>query len=87
MVKKSVIGRNCNIGDKVKIINSVLFDNITVVEGSIIQGSIICSNVKILQKSEIKDTVIEHGQEISTPSLSYTLTHGSNYISLSSAFI
>ena len=32
-VKRSIIGKHCMIGDKVKITNSVILDHVTVGEG------------------------------------------------------
>ena len=43
----TVIGRNSAVQRNVRISNSVLFDNVTVGEGSFISGAILASNVKI----------------------------------------
>jgi translation initiation factor eIF-2B subunit gamma len=38
-IKKSIIGRRCNIGNNVKIVNSVIMDFVTIKEGYNIQFS------------------------------------------------
>ena len=57
-MSKSVIGKNCKIGEKCKIINSVIFDSVTIGDNSIITGTIICNNCK-MPKCEIKNSIIE----------------------------
>ena len=63
-IKRSVIGRNCRIGEKVKIINSILMDDIEVDESTTINFSIISNNCKINAKSEFKDCLIGFKQNV-----------------------
>lgn len=58
-----MIGKNCVIGEKAKIINSVLFDSVVIGDGSIINSSIVCYNCKT-QKVEIQQSIIEEGMSI-----------------------
>ena len=32
-VKRSVIGRHCTVGDKVKVANSIIMDHVSILEG------------------------------------------------------
>jgi NDP-sugar pyrophosphorylase family protein len=41
-------------------------DNVTIGEGVVVQGSVLCNNTKISQKSEFKDCVIGFNQDIIT---------------------
>lgn len=66
LVKRSVIGKNCVIGEKAKITNSVIMDNVKIEEGVIIHGSIICSNSVLHQKSEFKDCLVCYDQDVIT---------------------
>lgn len=42
-VKRSIIGSTCKLGNNVKIMSSIVMDDVIVEEGSHIQNSIICS--------------------------------------------
>ena len=42
-VKRSIIGTTCKLGNSVKIVSSIVMDDVIVEEGSHIQNSIICS--------------------------------------------
>lgn len=42
-VKRSIIGSTCKLGNSVKIVSSIVMDDVIVEEGSHIQNSIICS--------------------------------------------
>lgn len=57
-IKRTVIGSNCKIGDKVKLTNCILLDNVTIGEESIIQGSVICYDVAIGNNVQIKECII-----------------------------
>lgn len=65
-VKRSVIGNDCHISDKVKITNCIVMDGVKLEEGCSVQGSIICNNVEIGSNAEIKDCVISSGQRVVT---------------------
>ena len=42
-VKRSIIGSTCKLGNSVKIVGSILMDDVIIEDGSHIQNSIICS--------------------------------------------
>ena len=42
-VKRSIIGATCKLGNGVKIVSSIVMDDVIIEEGSHIQNSIICS--------------------------------------------
>lgn len=54
-------GNNCVIGKNVKIINSILWDNVTVKEGTVIDNSIILSGATI--SGGVKNTIISAKEE------------------------
>eukprot|EP01112_Ceratiomyxa_fruticulosa_P007279 TRINITY_DN1883_c0_g1_i1.p1 TRINITY_DN1883_c0_g1~~TRINITY_DN1883_c0_g1_i1.p1 ORF type:complete len:506 (-),score=62.37 TRINITY_DN1883_c0_g1_i1:43-1560(-) len=68
-VKKSIIGRHCQIADNVKISNSVIMDRVTIGEGCNITDAIICDDVVLKESCQIKDSQIGVG---------YYLPAGSN---------
>ncbi|XP_067678308.1 translation initiation factor eIF2B subunit gamma-like [Haliotis asinina] len=63
-IKRSVVGRHCTIGDKVKVTNCIIMDHVTVKEGSNLQGSIVCGQAHISEKCELKDCIVGHSQNI-----------------------
>ena len=65
-IKRTVIGANCKIGDKVKMHNCILLDNVTVEEGCVLQNSVVCYDVSIGSKAEIKDCIVGPGKKILT---------------------
>lgn len=44
MVKDSVIGRNCAVGENCKIINSYIFENCKIEDGCVVSGTILGYN-------------------------------------------
>ena len=66
VIKRSVLGKNCKIGDKARITNSILMDNVTVEEGVVIQGSVVCADSTIHAKTEFKDCLIGYEQDLTT---------------------
>ncbi|XBW35850.1 hypothetical protein QEN19_001422 [Hanseniaspora menglaensis] len=60
-VKKSLIGKNCKIGKKTKIIGSILLDNVEVDDNCIIENCIIGYNAKIKRKSKLVNCHVEGG--------------------------
>lgn len=42
-VKRSIIGSTCKLGNSVKIVSSIVMDDVIIEDGSHIQNSIICS--------------------------------------------
>ncbi|PPS04176.1 hypothetical protein GOBAR_AA16489 [Gossypium barbadense] len=69
-VKRSIIGRHCRIGSHVKAVNSVVMNHVTIGDGCIIQGSVICSNVQLQERVELKDCQVGAG---------FVVTAGSEY--------
>jgi len=61
IVKRSVIGKNCQIGDHVKIENSVLLDGVVVGDSSALSGVLALDEASIGAKAEIKDCLIGVG--------------------------
>lgn len=64
LIKRSNLGNDCNVEKKVKIINSVLFENVKVGENTIIKDSIIWSNSVIGKNSKITNAVIDRNTTI-----------------------
>ncbi|WVW78639.1 hypothetical protein I302_100599 [Kwoniella bestiolae CBS 10118] len=62
-IKKCIIGRHCNIGKGAKLTGCVLWDFVTVEENARIENTIICSNGRIGEKSQIKDCEFGTGFE------------------------
>ena len=65
IIQKSVIGRNCTIGDKTKISNSIILGNCTIGSECIIQNAIILSRCVIGDKSNVSNLELPHGTEMS----------------------
>ncbi|CAF1139408.1 unnamed protein product [Adineta steineri] len=65
-IKRTIIGKNCRIEDKCKIINCVLLDNIHVKEGVTLQNSILCSRSTIGSKCEIQNSIVCSNQQVET---------------------
>lgn len=62
-IKKCIVGRHCVIGRGAKITGSVLWDFVVVEENARIENSILCTNVRIGDKSAIKDCELGTGFE------------------------
>ncbi|ORY27777.1 nucleotide-diphospho-sugar transferase [Naematelia encephala] len=74
-IKKCIVGRHCNIGRGAKLTGSVLWDFVTVEEKYVkplsvdlmksarIENTILCSNVRVGDKSQIKDCEFGPGYE------------------------
>ncbi|OCF42328.1 translation initiation factor eIF-2B subunit gamma [Kwoniella heveanensis CBS 569] len=62
-IKKCIIGRHCVIGKNAKLTGCVLWDFVTVEENARIENTIICSNGRIGEKSQIKDCEFGTGFE------------------------
>lgn len=60
-VKRSVLGNGCRIGNSVKIINSVIMDDVLIADGCYLQNSIICSHCRILERVNLKDCQVAPG--------------------------
>ncbi|KAI9342921.1 nucleotide-diphospho-sugar transferase [Obelidium mucronatum] len=60
-IKKSVIGNHCVIGKNVKIINSVLMDHTVVEDKAVLEGTVVCSNSKVLELCNLRDCQIASG--------------------------
>ncbi|ODN81587.1 hypothetical protein L202_02000 [Cryptococcus amylolentus CBS 6039] len=62
-IKKCIIGRHCVIGKGAKLNNCVLWDFVTVEENARVENSIVCSNGRIGEKSQVKDCEFGTGFE------------------------
>ncbi|WVQ97901.1 hypothetical protein IAU59_005018 [Kwoniella sp. CBS 9459] len=62
-IKKCIIGRHCVIGKNAKLTGCVLWDFVTVEDNARIENTIICSNGRIGEKSQIKDCEFGTGFE------------------------
>ena len=60
-VKRSIIGSTCKLGNNVKIMSSIVMDDVIVEEGSHIQNSIICSGSH-LKVRKLLHTHVTDGQ-------------------------
>lgn len=57
-MSSSVIGRGCRIGKGAQIIDSYLFDNVTVWEGARIENSILCEGVTVMPNAYVKEGTV-----------------------------
>ncbi|WAR22935.1 EI2BG-like protein [Mya arenaria] len=62
--QRSIIGRNCVIGEKVKISNSVILDRVQIADGCSVQGCIISSNAGLGERCELKDCIVGGAQNL-----------------------
>jgi hypothetical protein len=62
-IKKCVVGRHCNIGKGAKLTGCVLWDWVTVEDNARIENAILCGNVRIGEKANIKDCEFGPGFE------------------------
>ena len=60
-IRKSIIGKNCSIHPGAKVVNSVLMDDVVVMEGASITDSILCNGVHIDAKVTIKNCQLGAG--------------------------
>ncbi|MBW0461518.1 hypothetical protein O181_001233 [Austropuccinia psidii MF-1] len=60
-VKKSIVGRACQIGKMSKVVNSVLMERVTLGEHVKIDNCVISSSVTIGDRVELKDCEVEPG--------------------------
>lgn len=58
IIRNSVIGRHCRFGKNTKVINSVLFDHVSVEEGATIKDSIVGSDSVIHANSNFMQCII-----------------------------
>jgi translation initiation factor eIF-2B subunit gamma len=61
---RSVIGSNCNIKANVKVTDSILMDGVTIEEGCLIQGSVICTDARIGKKSSLERCLVSVGYQV-----------------------
>jgi translation initiation factor eIF-2B subunit gamma len=64
-VKRSIIGAHCQIGKQVKIVNSIIMDGVSIGDNVKLDGCVVCQQAKILERSNLKDTVI--GAQVIVP--------------------
>lgn len=60
-VKHTTIGMRCVVGVKVKINNSVIFDDVTIHDGAVVQKSIVCSGAVIGHNANLNDVQVGPG--------------------------
>lgn len=63
-MKTSSVGPNCQIGEKVRLVNCVVMAGVKIENGSSVEGSILCANVTIGKDCKIKDSLVAAGQTI-----------------------
>lgn len=61
IIKKSVVGKNCQIGDHVKIENCVLLDGVVVGSNSHLTGSLALEDSSLGEGVEMKDSLVGFG--------------------------
>jgi mannose-1-phosphate guanylyltransferase len=54
----ALLGRNCLIGKRARVMNSILFDSVTVGEESTISGAILASNVSIGKRVKVENGAV-----------------------------
>jgi len=64
VVKRSVIGKNCQIGDHVKIENSVILDGVVIGDSALVNGVLALDEASIGAKAELKDSLIGFGVDV-----------------------
>ncbi|KAA6423077.1 MAG: hypothetical protein FRX49_07065 [Trebouxia sp. A1-2] len=64
-VKRSIIGTTCKLGNSVKIVSSIVMDDVIVEEGSHIQNSIICSGSHVQARCSVRDCKVGPGFKLS----------------------
>ncbi len=57
-MSSSVIGRGCRVGKGAQIVDSYLFDNVTVWEGARVENSILCEGVTVMPNACIKEGTV-----------------------------
>jgi translation initiation factor eIF-2B subunit gamma len=62
-IKKCIVGRHCNIGRGAKLTGCVLWDWVTVEDNARLENVILCGNVRIGEKAQIKDCEFGPGFE------------------------
>jgi len=63
-IKRSVVGRDCVLADKSKVVNSLLMDCVHIGNGATITNSIICHSADIGEKAEVKDSIVGTNQQV-----------------------
>lgn len=67
-VKRSIIGTTCKLGNSVKIVSSIVMDDVIVEEGSHIQNSIICSGSHLQARCSVRDCKVGPGFQLAEES-------------------
>ena len=57
-VSSSIIGRGCRVGKCAHIVDSYLFDNVTVWEGARIENSILCEGVTVMPNASVREGTV-----------------------------
>ncbi|KAK0419602.1 hypothetical protein QR680_014229 [Steinernema hermaphroditum] len=64
VLKKSMIGAKCTIGDGAKITGSLIMDNVTIGEGAQLTNCIVCHNVQIGTNALLNNCIVAKDQTI-----------------------
>ena len=64
MVKRSTIGNCCKIGDKVKLIDCVIMDNVEIESNTSLSECVIASGAKIGPKCDLKNSIVGYKQTV-----------------------
>lgn len=63
-IKRSLIGRHCNIGKNVRLNGCIIWDFVTIADGTKMENSIICNHVRVGAKADLSNCVIGGGFEV-----------------------
>jgi translation initiation factor eIF-2B subunit gamma len=64
-VKRSVIGATAKLGNNVKVVSSVIMDNVSIDEGCHIQNSVICSGARLHANCSLRECQVGHNFVVS----------------------
>ena len=58
VVNRCVMGKHCRIADDAKVTDSVLFDNVEIGPGCVVQNSVVCGHSVLEEKSEVRESIV-----------------------------
>ncbi len=60
-IKKSIIGRHCVIGKNVRLTGCIVWDFVNIADGAKLENVILCNQVRIGSKAQMKDCEVGQG--------------------------